>query len=403
MTALNTNKFYQILINRIKNYSFVLLGFSIPISISLTYITLFLLLILFILDKDYQKIKSLKTEKWLIPLLLIFVLYILGSVDGQFSLDTKEVLKRLSVWLFLPTLFFMDLKQESYSKGILAFLTSVFLMVIMSVLNQLGFTAHIFEYLPFLFKNSHPLALYPSTHLYNYHNILVSFSLIICFYLTKKLAGPKIYLLILFITLLIFSLFSEAGRAGQIVFILFLTLLSIDSAIKKKRESIYMIFFLIVTLLISYNYSPNFNYRVNELVLKFQSAEKNNDNRYNFWKSTLNKICEKPSKNLMGHGTGSWRSEMNESFDYFNLIDENHITPHNNYLYIFFEIGVLGFIALCYFFYAMYCKLKTKAHKFFSRNLVVSYTALMLFDSYMLIFIISIAYIYLFTISVNYE
>ena len=131
MTALNTNKFYQILISRIKNYSFVLLGFSIPISISITYILLFLLLALFILDKDYQKIKSLKTEKWLIPLLLIFVLYVLGSVDGQFSLDTKEVFKRLSVWLFLPTLFFMDLKQESYSKGILAFLTSVFLMVIM--------------------------------------------------------------------------------------------------------------------------------------------------------------------------------------------------------------------------------------------------------------------------------
>ena len=403
MIAPITNKFYQILINRIKNYSFALLGFSIPISISLTYITLFLLLILFILDKDYQKIKFLKTEKWLLALFLIFVLYILGSIDGQFSQNTKEVFNSLSVWLFLPILFLMDLKKESYSRGIFAFLASVFLMVIMSVLNQLGVTAHIFEYFPSLFKNSHPLALYPSTHLYNYHNILVSFSLIICFYLTKKLAGPKIYLLILFITLLIFGLFSEAGRAGQIVFILFLTLYSIDLAVKKKKESFYMIFFLIVTLFISYNYSPNFNYRVNELVLKFQSAEKNNDHRYNFWKSTLNKICEKPAKNLMGHGTGSWRSEMNESFDYFNSIDENHTTPHNNYLYILFEIGVLGFIALSYFFYSMYCKLKTKAHEFFSRNLVVSYTALMLFDSYMLIFIISIAYIYLFIISVNYE
>ena len=213
----------------------------------------------------------------MLALFLIFVLYILGSIDGQFSQNTKEVFNSLSVWLFLPILFLMDLKKESYSRGIFAFLASVFLMVIMSVLNQLGVTAHIFEYFPFLFKNSHPLALYPSTHLYNYHNILVSFSLIICFYLTKKLAGPKIYLLILFITLLIFGLFSEAGRAGQIVFILFLTLLSIDSAIKKKRESIYMIFFLIVTLLMSYNYSTNFNYRVNELVVKFQSAEKNND------------------------------------------------------------------------------------------------------------------------------
>ena len=87
-----------------------------------------------------------------------FCLYILGSIDEQFSSDTKEVFKRLSVWLFLPILFLMNLKQESYSQGIIAFLTSVFLMVIMSVLNQLGFTAHIFEYLPFLFKNSHPLS-----------------------------------------------------------------------------------------------------------------------------------------------------------------------------------------------------------------------------------------------------
>ena len=122
-----------------------------------------------------------------------------------------------------------------------------------------------------------------------------------------------------------------------------------------------------------------------------------------FWKSTLNKIREKPAINLIGHGTGSWRSEMNESFDYFNSMLERHITPHNNYLYIFFEIGVLGFIALIWFFYEMYRKFKTKAHKFFSRSLVFSYTALMLFDCYMLIFIISIAYIYLFIISANYE
>jgi len=403
VTVLNTNKFYHILINRIKNYLFVLLGFSIPISISLTYILLFLLLALFIIDKDYQKLKFLKTEKWLLPLLLIFVLYILGSINEQFSSDTKEVFKRLSVWLFLPILFLMNLKQKSYSQGIIAFLTSVFLMVIMSVFNQLGFTAHIFEYLPFLFKNSVPLSHYPSTHLYNYHNVLVSFSLIISIYLTKKLSGPKFYILILFIILLTFSLFSEAGRAGQIVFVSFLSLYSIDLAIKKKRESILLIFFLAFTLFISYNFSPNFNYRVNDLLSKFQTTEINNDNRIIFWKSTLNRICDKPTKNLMGHGTGSWRSEMNESFDYFNSMNEMHITPHNNYLYIFFEIGVLGFIALIWFFYEMYRKFKTKAHKFFSRSLVFSYTVLMLFDSYMLIFIISIAYIYLFIISANYE
>ena len=82
-----------------------------------------------------------------------------------------------------------------------------------------------------------------------------------------------------------FSLFSEAGRAGQIIFVLFLTLYSIDLAIKKKRESIYMIFFLTFTLFISYNFSPNFNYRVNDLLLKFQTTEKNNDNRIIFGKA----------------------------------------------------------------------------------------------------------------------
>ena len=98
-----------------------------------------------------------------------------------------------------------------------------------------------------------------------------------------------------------------------------------------------MIFFLIFTLFISYNFSPNFNYRVNDLISKFQTTEINNDNRIIYWKSTLNKIREKPAMNLIGHGTGSWRSEMNESFDYFNSMLENHITPHNNYLYIFLK------------------------------------------------------------------
>ena len=386
------------MINKVKNFFFVLVGFSIPLSIFFTNLSLILLLIFSILDKDYKNLNILIHKKWISSLLFLFVLYFFGLFFGEFHYDSNDLLKKLSVWLILACLFILKIKKKSYSNGIYAFLFSILIMVTFSVLNRLEIISHFYEYFPMFLKNSNNLHLYPSTHLYNYHNILISMSLIINFYIFSKVTNIFKCIITFYTLLLIYSLFSEPGKAGQLVFIIFLISFTIYSLYKSKKKTIYFSTLLLVFSLIFCNYSSIFINKYNDLKSKLSNIDKFERDRSVFWKSTIKKIALNP---FYGYGTGSWRAEMNKTFSNFNSIKKEHKTPHNNFLYVFFELGILGILTLINLFYSMYKELRRKG--FFKSYLVFAYATLMLFDSYMTIFIISIAFIYLFVISANYE
>ncbi len=386
------------MINKVKNFFFVLVGFSIPLSVFFTNLSLILLLIFSILDKDYKKLNILIHKKWISSLLFLFVLYFFGLFFGEFHNDSFDLLKKLSVWLILPCLFIIKIKRKSYINGIYAFLFSILIMVTFSVLNRLEIISHFFEYFPMFLKNSNNRASYPSTHLYNYHNILISMSLIINFYIFSKATNIFKCIITFYSLLLIYSLFLDPGKAGQLVFIIFLISFTIYSFFKSQKKTIYFLILLLIFPLIFFNYSSIFINKYKDLKSKLSNIDKFERDRSIFWQSTLQKIALNP---IYGYGTGSWRAEMNKTFSNFNNIKKEHKTPHNNFLYVFFEIGVLGIITLINLFYLMHKELRRKG--FFKSHLVISYATLMLFDSYMTISIISIAFIYLFVISANYE
>ena len=94
-----------------------------------------------------------------------------------------------------------------------------------------------------------------------------------------------------------------------------------------------------------------------------------------FFEKTLDLAVKKP---LSGYGLGTWRNEY-EKYTKSNL--SNHRTPHNNYLHIWMELGILGLVSMILIFY--YQIIETlKDNRFIVTVFPVIFLTLMFFDNY---------------------
>jgi O-antigen ligase len=123
------------------------------------------------------------------------------------------------------------------------------------------------------------------------------------------------------------------------------------------------------------------------------------DIRYVFIKESLSRILEKP---IFGYGTGSFGTIFHEQVDSGHMFDR-HTTPHNQYLYVWFELGILGLVLLLLIFYYQIKELFRKKDGSHRTLLPLSFMFLMLVDSYLFIFILTICYMFLYTIYSRYH
>ena len=210
------------------------------------------------------------------------------------------------------------------------------------------------------------------------------------------------FLYLILILIFSFSIFTEAGRAGQLTFNLFFLLFAAYYIKKHTKESIFLLIFLVFVNFFSYSNSPIFKHRVDHLthIVQNDGKKKNKKNqekdiRYVFAGSAKELILEKP---IFGYGTGSFsdvfRKSSNTSYDL-----KKHKTPHNNYLYILFELGLLGlFVFLSVFYFQIKELLHKNKHNQEVILLPLFMIVLMFFDSYMFIFSITIFYIFMYKI-----
>tara|TARA_B110000238_G_scaffold152826_1_gene165059 strand:- start:273 stop:842 length:570 start_codon:yes stop_codon:yes gene_type:complete len=176
---------------------------------------------------------------------------------------------------------------------------------------------------------------------------------------------------------------------------------------KRILYSVAIMCFLITINFSSYKNSVVYKYRVDTLkhIVENNGQKKNpksveKDIRYLFTGESLKLIKQKP---IFGHGTGSFSAVFKENVlsDYDFI---KHKTPHNNFLYILFEIGLLGFVVfLLLFYYQVKYLIKDCSDVIHILCLPVFYLFLMLFDSYLFVFSITIFYIFMFTIYSGYK
>ena len=387
--------------NQIQQSLFILLGVFIPTSVAITNFIILLLALCWIHEGNFKsKFESLKSSKWILSIIVLIGLYGLGMLWGENHLNAGWQFERLALLFVFPILLSMQLKQETIKSAVVAFLGIAFISAVLSILISNKIILPLGNYLSFI-SMSPKLSVFIQ---YNYHNVILAFATILALYVLVEHKTKFSYLLLLFIAVYTFSIFTERGRAGQVIY----TLSAVFYILFYNRRHLLRLVSLLF-LLFSFQYIiyKSTNVYKKRLDATFYVIENIGDTgevkleniRYVFLKESLKRIMENP---FLGYGTGSFGTIFEnevKSGHHFN----KHTTPHNQYIYVWFELGILGLILLLSIFYYQIKELFKKQNGTHRILLPLSFMFLMLVDSYFFIFTITICYIFLYTIFTKYQ
>ena len=367
-----------------KGIVLITLAFFAPISIFLTDLAVFSLAILWLFDGQFiSKWNKIKSSPWMLSLLALLFLYVVGMLWGTNHQFAEWVFQKSALLLLLPILYTLNFNQKDIKYSLFAFLSATTLSAFIANLINLGWMNHLFKYSPFFAKNWH----YPAFMTYTDHNVFLAFSLLITFFLLyNNFSNKKLRILLIFISILfLLSLYTENGRSGQLGYILIFISFSILTFWQKKSLIFISILSLVLINLTAYFLSPHFKNRIDSIRVQLSQLEKNKLNslntRYYLFSYSYEKIKEKP---LTGYGTGSFVKEFSSISEHAaKILAGVHRTPHNNYLFIWFELGLLGLMVLFSIFFFQLKAYKSLNQGYFRMIFPAVFMVIMLTDTYL--------------------
>ena len=325
-------------------------------------------------------------------------LYVLAIFWGEYHNNVFWQFQRLALLFLFPVFITLDLTQKTIKQAVFAFLITNFFTALIAI--SINYDLFISFYN--LFLNIDNNASISAFLTYNYHNILLSLSATISMYLFCNIKKKSRYLFLLFIIVYAFSIFTEAGRAGHILFNIS-SLFYICYYYKKSFLKIAVVLLGLFLFQYSiYNTTNTYKERINSTthVIKNKGIELRTDQkdaRYMFISESLKRIIKKP---IFGHGTGSFGTIFKKEVTHtYNFTEKT--TPHNQYLYVWFEIGIFGLLLLVMIFYDQIRELLKTEEGIHKTLLPIYFLFLMFVDSYLFIFTLTITYIYLYIIYSN--
>ena len=384
------------IIKKLQTFFFVLLGVAIPTSIAASGIIMGFLALLWIFEGGFnEKLKQIISSKWMLAVLALISYYGLAMLWGDNHENSSWIFQRVPLLLMFIIFATANFKKKAFKFGAIAFLITTFISALIAIAIDFGIIQELYNYTNMIsLNNDHKSAFIK----YNYHNLLLAFSALLCFYLLIEKQTKYPIILLLFILIYGWSIFSEAGRAGHLIFILFFILYSAYYIKQKALIVLGLLGLLSVILIGSYKFSHPFKVRIDEgvevVLNKGKRPGKIKDIRYVFVQESISYIKEKP---FLGYGTGSFGTIFNREVKSGHKF-HTHTTPHNNYLYVWFELGIVGLILLLSIFYFQIRELIVLKNRFHRLILPLMFMIIMLVDSYFFIFILTTFYIYFYTI-----
>ena len=384
------------IIKKLQTFFFVLLGVAIPTSIAASGIIMGFLALLWIFEGGFnEKLKQIISSKWMLAVLALISFYGLAMLWGDNHENSSWIFQKLPLLLMFIVFATTNFKQKTLKLGAIAFLITTFISALIAIAIDFGIIQELYNYTNMIsLNNNHKSAFIK----YNYHNLLLAFSALLCFYLLIEKQTKYPIILLLFILIYGWSIFSEAGRAGHLIFILFFILYSAYYIKQKALIILGLLGLLSVILIGAYKFSHPFKVRIDEglevVLNKGKRPGKIKDIRYVYVQESINYIKEKP---FLGYGTGSFGTIFNREVKSGHKF-HTHTTPHNNYLYVWFELGIFGIVLLLSIFYFQIRELLVLKNGFHRIILPLMFMTIMLVDSYFFIFILTTFYIYFYTI-----
>lgn len=369
---------------KLKGILLISLAFCLPISIFVTDVLVFSLALLWLVDGNFSvKWKKIKGSKWMLSLVVLFAVYLLGMLWGTNHSNGSWILQKSAILLLLPILYSYDFSDKQIKNSLYAFVLSMTLSSVIALLINLKWIKHLFKYSDIFAKSWSNSAFMPYTD----HNVFLAFTILICliYGLYSLKDKRQFFPIILVVIVCLLSLFTEKGRAGQLVFLIGTTIFLIITFWNKKLWLAISFLSIISIVLLSYNFSSTFNQRINSSLVNSQQLDEESTNslntRYFLFKYSLDKIKERP---VMGFGTGSFVQEFSSISEHATKILEGdiHKTPHNNYLFVWFELGLIGLLLFISIFYFQIKEVYKKPLGKLRIIMPIMFLVIMMFDTY---------------------
>jgi len=386
--------------NQLQQLLFILLGVFIPTSIAISNFLIGGLVLCWILEGDFlKKITQTKQSKWILSIFGLIGLYVLGLCWGDNHLNAEWQFQRLALLLVFPIFITTELKQKTIKRAVIAFLGTAVISALVALAINSNVISPLGEYFSFIGIKDNSAFLK-----YNYHNVILALAFSLCLYILIEKKSKYQYLLLFFLLIYALSIFTERGRAGQVIFNL-----SVVFYILYYNRKHFLRLCALLVLLFSFQfivykstevYKNRFDALSNVIQNNGEGGEgKIDDIRYIFVKESLDRIIKNP---ILGYGTGSFGTIFNHEVKSGHVFD-THTTPHNQYLYVWFELGIFGLLLLLSIFFHQIRELFKKKDGIHRILLPLSFMFLMLVDAYFFIFILTSCYIFLFTIYTKYQ
>jgi len=324
----------------------VLLAFSIPLSTSAVSVLAVLILTAWVIGGDYSRKWAVITGNSVSLALLFYLgLFFLGLLWTQNIGTGLEMIEKQWKLLLFPVLLssLVYSHRRRYVVSFLAGLTVAMLMTYLAwfdILHYGGVTPE-----------------HPTKRLFHVvYNPLLAFGFyLVCHEaLWGKWVGIRRLGLTLLAACMAVDMFITEGRTGQVVFFVLLGLLFFQFFNRNKLKAVFLVLLILpLTFAAGYQLSPTFQRRVDTAGLEIREFQENPNTsiglRLLFWKNSWRIITAHP---LLGVGTGDFQSsyaEVNAELSPDMVATDN---PHNQYIFILCQFGILGLLSLLSIFFA---------------------------------------------------
>lgn len=327
----------------------VALGFAIPVSTSLTDILGVLVLVMWFFAGHYKTVKNLVRSNPVVQAsLLLFLILIVGMIYTPVSFgEAGKVLKKYRELLLLVFLIPFLAKEEHRDWAQKAFALAMLLTLV-------------FSFYKFF---SYPDNLDPALRTGNAFkdSIIHSFLLAVFAFglmthiLHKRIDRSRIIAAIgVFIVATVNLFFMTDGRTGFVIYYLLGFLLVIQQF--KWRMAVLGMVALGILHFGAAGVSDTYNQQMGRIVDKVQvylksgSTQSSIGKRMEFIENSYYLIAERP---VFGHGTGSFKRQY-AALAEAKGIELKTVNPHNEYLMIGVQTGLVGVGFLLYFIFCQW-------------------------------------------------
>ncbi len=323
--------------------------FVLPISTAATNVFMGLTLIAWLAAGGYKaRLIQLHGHWFAYAVVMLFLIICLGTTYSSGSQsDILFQLKKYSRLLFILPAITLLQDEKWQQRALMVFSASMLLVLFLSLISVVW-------PLPFVLGTANgPGSSHHVFKDYIAQNLMMSF---FALFLAVKAQfasdfKSKVILFSLAALAVVNILFFVAGRTGfislafnAVVFLFFLP------TTKKKLAGLLAIIFIVV---ITLQFSANFNNRLSIAVTEFKTQEKKEltsiGQRVEFFKKSMVLVQEKP---FFGFGTGSYANEFCRIADSAEWCEAGKFHPHNQFLAFMVQLGAVGLLAYLAFILA---------------------------------------------------